>query len=270
MTNETPSDDSRFWQASPDYHGALCEAGDCRLAVSPNGSRYLLQARLPSGFYRVRNWRNRLGLLLPDLPEELAEAVRLLPDDPGEVERPWRDEMRALSQRVRKSNVRRDDYSGVIAGDDRARLVISPKGERYLLQERGPDRWEVLVTTKTVGRVWEAVAYHVPPGDRLAMVARSAAVMNACTRLPKRASDYRGGPVRNGEAVIKRRPSAVPGMSESGDAPKSRAQPRHSGNSLGRWSGPEESDMRAQPPAARRCRSLSAYMPDPDWIAGNG
>jgi len=270
MTNENPSDDSRWWQASPDYHGALCEAGDCRLAVSPNGSRYLLQARLPSGFYRVRNWRNRLGLLLPDMPEQLAQAARLLPDDPGEVERPWRDEMSALSQRIRRSNARRDEYSGVIAGDERARLVVSPKGNRYLLQERGPDRWDVVVTSKTVGPIWEAVAYHVPPGDRLAMVARSSAVMGACMRLPKRASDYRGGPVRNGEAVLKRRPSTAPGMSESGDATQSRAEAPQRRNSSTRWSGPENSKKRAQPAAQRLRRAASDPRPDPDWIAGDG
>ena len=270
MTSEAQTDDSRWWQSSPDYHGTLCEAGDCRLAVSPNGSRYLLQARTLSGFYRVRNWRSRLGLLLPDLPQEIADAARLLPDDPGEVERPWRDEMRSLSQRVRRSNARRDEYSGVIGGDASARLVISPKGTRYLLQERGPDRWDVVVTSRTVGPIWEAVAYHVPPGDRLAKVARSAAVMNVCVRVPKRASDYRGGPARNGEAALKRRPSAVPGMSESGDAPQSCTEARQRRDFPVRWSGLEKSESRLQPPPQRRRRANPDPRPDPEWIAGDG
>jgi hypothetical protein len=270
MKSSISPDESRWWQGSPDYHGTLCELGDNRLAVSPNGSRYLFQTRMPSGWYRVRNWRKRLGLLLPDLPDALADAARLLPDDPGSVERPWREEMSALSLRVRRSSARRDEYAGVIGGDEQARLVISPKGDRYLLQERGPDRWDVVVTSKTVGPIWEAVAYHVPPGDRLVMVARSAAVMRACTVVPKRAADYRGGPLRNGGGVLKRRPPMSCEMSESGDARQSRAEARHRRNSPARWSASENAEKATQPPAKRRRRVASNPWPDADWISGNG
>ena len=79
-----------FFQDNPDYHGVLCGDEVLRLAISPNGLRYLLQMQLPGGFFRVVSWRKRLSALLPHMPETLAmQAGAELPDDPADVPRPW-------------------------------------------------------------------------------------------------------------------------------------------------------------------------------------
>jgi hypothetical protein len=80
-----------FFQENPEYHGSLCSDGVFRLAISPNGLRYLLQMQSPGGgSFRVVSWRKRLSALLPHMPETLAmQAGVELPDDPADVPRPW-------------------------------------------------------------------------------------------------------------------------------------------------------------------------------------
>lgn len=91
-----------FWQDDPDYHGVLFRDGALRLAVSPNGKRYLLQERGADGRFVVVRWRKSLSALVAFLPEGIKwDALVSLPDDPRAFVRPWADAMAAQSERLK-------------------------------------------------------------------------------------------------------------------------------------------------------------------------
>lgn len=91
-----------FFKSSPDYHGVLCRAGDWRVAISPNGLRYLCQEMAQGSFFDVAA-RARLSSLVPVLPPDLAALLPVgLPDDPAEFDRPWVQAMAQASARLRE------------------------------------------------------------------------------------------------------------------------------------------------------------------------
>jgi len=95
--------DPRFRQHLPEYHGVLVNAGEVRLSVSANGSRYLLQ-QASGDVYTVHRWRKSLRLLWPDLPEPIRAAAQAaaLPDDPGQLSRPWAEAQAKASAEYRR------------------------------------------------------------------------------------------------------------------------------------------------------------------------
>jgi len=143
-----------FFQASPVYHGVLASSGDVRLAVSPNGQRYLLQVRGRDGF-RVVRWRKALSLLAPDVPPELRRALEGLPELPGDVHRPWAASMAAERERLWRSVPSRDQYDRVIAADGGARLARSPKGRSLWLQVQACSgaEWRTVKAARSVERM---------------------------------------------------------------------------------------------------------------------
>jgi len=182
---------SQFWQASPDYHGVLKVAPPYRLAVSPNGKRYILQDEKGGP---VLKHRKMLCLLLDDLPDNLRQwAQDNLPDDPSEVPRSWETSMRQLGEARASVNARRDGYAGVIACNGQARLAVSPTLKTYMLQVRGPSgEWTTARSARSMDGVWSVVMYSQHPESDLAAFARKPAFMSVLPGLPHRPSNVGG------------------------------------------------------------------------------
>lgn len=188
---ETVAQSGPFWQASPEYHGVLRDWQAARLAVSPNGKRYLIQK--PQGAaYRVARWRKSLRLLLPDLPQDVAEwANRSLPDDPQSVPRLWADSMLAASERVKKTLASRDEYAGVIRDfGDGLRLILTG-AQRYAVQQRGQDgAWYGVASASSSFRLIGLAFSRLPDDDRRAVMCGHKALQSALVRLPEMAAQY--------------------------------------------------------------------------------
>lgn len=179
-----------FWQHDPDYHGTLIQNGSHRLAISPNGKRYLLQERSGDGF-TVRHHRKRLSDLLPDLPQEITAKIEGLPDDPAQYRRPWADAMEAQALRVKRANYSRDEYAGVIAAQGDVRLSLLVDRPRFALQYR--DRsgaWQNVVTSIGKTAIHDVVFSTFHPNHRAAMFGNKSALMSAVVRLPEYALQY--------------------------------------------------------------------------------
>lgn len=206
---EAPSSEgaSCFWQAADDYHGALVEAEGVRLAISPNGKRYLYQARTEAGDYGVRRHRNRLSKLVPDLPEAItSQGLDHLPDDPSDYSRPWAAETEALRERVRAAHRSHEAYAGVIACDGPVRLIWQDDPARYALQVRSPEGWRSVVTSQGASRLCDVVYGRVlPDSDRRAPCVGVRAFKAALSVLPAEASAYRGPrPERIAQVAVQR------------------------------------------------------------------
>lgn len=179
-----------FWQHEPEYHGSLVESGSYRLAISPNGKRYLLQERGGEGF-TVRHHRKRLHDLLPDLPQEIAAKVEGLPDDPTQYRRPWADAIEAQSLRLRRANYTRDEYAGVIATDGDVRLCFLVDRPRFALQH--VDKfgvWRNVATSIGKSAIHCVLFSNLHESHRAAICCNRPALMSAVVRLPEYASQY--------------------------------------------------------------------------------
>lgn len=199
----TPEGKARFWQHAPEYHGALANAGDYRLTISPNGKRYQVQkcATGPDGpAYSVVKWRKSLDLLRPDIPAALASVMPSdLPDNPAEFPRPWASEISAASERFRRSNPSGDEFAGVIANGKRARLVwLAPLksgnvGPRYALQVKQFDgKWRNVTRTARASYLHGIVFSLLHESQPAAPACGDAALQSAVCRLAESAADYRG------------------------------------------------------------------------------
>lgn len=157
---------SRFWQAAPDFHGVIAEKGRWRVAVSPNGKRYLLQWAAPDGTFAVGGAGKTLGGLLKsaarsacdDWPGLLARLPAGLPHQASDYPRPWADEAAALRRRLAATSPDHEIYAGVLFRDGRSRWRVArnPLGSRFLIQERGrrlPVRWLDRVTGRRLSDV---------------------------------------------------------------------------------------------------------------------
>lgn len=203
MTVHTQTQTS-FFQEQAGYHGVLRSAGDWRLAISPNGTRYLLQERQASGEYLVRRWRKQLSKLLPDLPSEIiVQGVKVLPENPGDYERPWASAMKAQGERVKRALCSSESYAGVIAASGGVRLSIAPNGCKYLLQERSDwGAWQTLVSSANRSAIFDIVFSRLHLDHKAVSASRNPALMNAVALLPERATSYRGkAPERLSEAL---------------------------------------------------------------------
>jgi len=128
-----------FRMASPDYHGVLYQNAVGRLVVSPNGRMYVWQK--PTGpVWSSPKGPHSLAPLLPKLPADAAAfAVSELPDDPGQVNRPWAGEAARVSELWRVARPSVDDYSGEIARHGSIRLALCACGSQVWLQMQGRD-----------------------------------------------------------------------------------------------------------------------------------
>lgn len=181
-----------FWQSDPEYHGVILEAGSLRLAVSPNGKRYMLQECV-SGVCRLLHHRKRLSDLLPVLPEQIASKLKGVPDNPLQYPRFWAGDMAAQGLRVRCANNERDEYSGVIASQGDFRLsVLSPR-PRFALQQRDASGvWRNVVTSVRKAPIQDVLLSNLHPSHRAAMFCHKPGLMSAVVRLPEYASSYSG------------------------------------------------------------------------------
>lgn len=189
--------EAEFWQGSDVYHGEIARAGAHRLAVSPNGKRYVLQTGGPQG-WAVQRWRKALRLLLPDLPAELAALLPELPDDPERLPRPWAQEMVALSQRLHSVQLGGDSFAGVLWSAGELRLVRyrAQRGESYAVQTRGRDGWSIVTQARTAARLFDAVNQRYPEGHRLFGVGMDRGLRSAVLRLRARPEDMPGSAPR--------------------------------------------------------------------------
>lgn len=87
------------------------------------------------------------------------------------------------------SDVLHDDYSGVIWSDHEVRLMVSPRGATYALQERGPDAWSDIKRFKVSSllRSYVGVVIYDPP----------AGLIDACASLPDNPCDASAVPIRS-------------------------------------------------------------------------
>lgn len=204
MEHRTPSPEekARFWQHAPEYHGALANAGDYRLTISPNGKRYQVQRRAvgPNGpAYSVVKWRKSLDLLRSDIPAALASVMPSdLPDNPAEFPRPWASEMSAASDRFRKAIPSGDEFAGVIANGKRARLVwLAPlkdgaRGPRYALQVKDAGKWANVAQSQRASYLHAVVFGRLHETQPAAPACCDVALQSAVCRLPESASEYSG------------------------------------------------------------------------------
>lgn len=198
----SPEAKARFWQSAPEYHGALANAGDYRLSISPNGKRYQVQKRAtgPDGLcYIVVKWRKSLDRLRPDIPAAVASVMPSdLPDDPGEYVRPWASDISAASDRVRKAMPSGDGFAGVIANGKRARLVwLAPlkggaRGPRYALQVKDGGRWANVALSQRASYLHAVVFGRLHETHPAAAACGDRALQSAVCRLSESAVDYAG------------------------------------------------------------------------------
>lgn len=192
MTGQSEGPASAFWQDAPGYHGVLAVVDPWRLAISPNGKRYLLQER-DGDCWTVRRWRKLLSLLLPDLPADLRAVMpEGLPEWPETYPRPWVEAVEARRQRVERARWQSDAYAGEIRRCGNARVCIRADGQRYLLQVADGPIWRQVASASYAYPLWSLVASWLPPEHRAAEVAGNWDLANALKSLPDRAADYRG------------------------------------------------------------------------------
>jgi len=211
MEGETASiGETRFWQMSDNYHGVIASDDPFRVAVSPNGKRYVLQVpwfdkELGVTFWAVVTWRKSLSKLLRDVPARLAAKLPDdLPDDVAHFVRPWAHEMEATRRRFRQAIPTRDEFMGVIAKGDVARLVwLAPVAERasplrkarparYAFQAFKRGKWRNLTTARKAQLLRAVVAGSLDPSNPGAVAAGDPILSAAVEELPDEAADYRG------------------------------------------------------------------------------
>lgn len=194
MFFRAPETGDKFRSDSPEFHGVLRVSTEGRLSVSPNGTRYLWQEPGPDGRFAVKRWRKSLALLLRDLPEDVAAwAAASLPDDPGAVERPWADDMKAASDVMRAANAYSDNYAGVIAADlEGLRVVFLPERNAYAVQAPGADGWRSVSSSNRMSRLLGLTYLRHAPDDRKAGMSRNGALQAALLRLPELAANFDG------------------------------------------------------------------------------
>lgn len=203
---------SEFWQDASDYHGVLCSNGALRLAVSPNGARYLLQSRgLSQGrvIWGVIRWRKQMAKLVPDLPPELAVFAASLPDNPADLPRPWADAIKAQGLAVRQSNIASNEYAGVIAAGDDWRLIISNINPVFVAQVPSGPGWAWVAASKTRDGLRRSVAKADKGRYRSAENGRKRSLLAAVESLPETAAEkLRSAPPPLADVVrsIKRNP----------------------------------------------------------------
>ena len=201
---------TRFWQMSDNYHGVIASDGPLRFAVSPNGKRYVLQSSLFDKecgvtVWAVMAWRKSLSMLLPDVPARLAAKLPAdLPDDPAQFVRPWAHEIEAMRRRLREAIPTRDEFMGVIAKGDVARLVWLPpvaerasplrkaRPARYAFQAFKRGAWRNVTTALKAPLLRAVVAGSVEPSDPGAVAAGDPILSAAVEELPDEAAEYRG------------------------------------------------------------------------------
>lgn len=185
-----------FYQAEPFYHGVLVEAGDHRFAVSPNGKRYLWQARCADGSWAVERWRKTLSALraVVDLPK----AAEAYPDDPRNVHRPWAEQAAEDAARLAAVNTSRDGYAGAIATDGALRVVVLPLGLQYALQIWSRSHgWQVRRYADTAAELSAVVVGTGQPWpDAGGLLVRSDVLAEAVAGLPADPRDHTAAPER--------------------------------------------------------------------------
>jgi len=211
MGRETVSPEkTRFWQISDNYHGVIASHGCLRVAVSPNGKRYLVQLSYFDKergvtLWGVRRWRKSLSMLLPYVPAPLAAKLPDdLPDDVAHFVRPWAHEMEATRSRFRQAIPTRDEFAGVIAKGDVARLVwLAPvpegasggrkaRGARYAFQAPYRGAWRNVTTARKAPLLRAVVAGSLEPSNPGAVAAGDPILSAAVAELPEEAAEYRG------------------------------------------------------------------------------
>jgi hypothetical protein len=201
---------NRFWQISDNYHGVIASDDPFRLAVSPNGKRYVLQVpwfdkEHGLTFWALITWRKSLSKLLPDVPARLAAKLPDdLPDDPAQFVRPWADEIEATRRRFRQAIPIRDEFAGVIAKGDVARLVWLPpvaegasggrkaRPARYAFQAPYRGKWRNVTTARKAPLLRAVLTGSLEPSSPGAVAAGDPILSAAVEELPEEASEYRG------------------------------------------------------------------------------
>ena len=231
MGRETVSPEkTRFWQISDNYHGVIASHCGLRVVVSPNGKRYALQGswfdkERDVTFWGVSRWRKSLAMLLPDVPARLAAKLPAdLPDDPAQFVRPWAHEIEATRSRFREAIPTRDEFAGVIAKGDVARLVwLAPVPEgasdgrkareaRYALQAPYRGKWRNVTTARKAMLLRAVLAGSLEPSNPGAVAAGDPILSAAVAELPEEAAEYRGRVVETlaGLCAEMETPRAVP------------------------------------------------------------
>ena len=269
MERETASiEKTRFWQISDNYHGVIASDGPLRVAVSPNGKRYDLQGswfdkERGVTFWGVRTWRKSLAKLLPDVPARLAAKLPAdLPDDPAQFVRPWAHEIEATRSRFRQAIPTRDEFAGVIAKGDVARLVwLAPvpegasrgrksRGARYAFQAPYRGAWRNVTTARKAVLLRAVLAGSLEPSNPGAVAAGDPILSAAVEELPDEASEYRGRVVET-----------LAGLCAEMEAPRPSAPDRQNARHR-RETGLAGSDPRQTLEGASSARkSASASMP---------
>ena len=202
-----PLQRSPFWQDGKEYHGVLALAHPHRLAISPNGKRYLLQRVAQAEgreVWGVVKWRKLLPALLPDLPGSVLSAMpEGLPDDPQEYARPWAAAMKAQGERVKRSLPRDDAYSGEIWRQGDVRLVASQTGRSYGAQLRRGQRWEYFARGAFASELRERIERALSPDC-------AAPILGQLDLMPERARDYGARRVESIETATRLPGSARP------------------------------------------------------------
>ena len=186
----------QFWQHAPEYHGAIASDGDWRLSVSSSGKRYLLQKRDADGVFVVKRWRKALSLLKPDIPPSLWCGVPALPDDPQDFPRPWADDLQTLASAGRAVAPSSDEYAGVLSRHGAARIAVSPKLNRYILQTSGLDGWETVAAFRSRTGVFDLVFSTLHASHKARAFSRVAAFMSLVVKLPERPVEFNGEPAK--------------------------------------------------------------------------
>lgn len=195
-----PLQPSPFWQDGKEYHGVLALAHPHRLAISPNGKRYLLQkAGQFEGreIWGVVKWRKLLPALLPDLPGPVLLAMpEGLPDDPQDYARPWASAMKAQGQRVRRALPHDDAYSGEVWRQGDVRLVVSQTGTSYGAQIRRGRRWDYVARASLVPKLRLLIERALSPDC-------AASILEQLDSMPERARDFSGPAVETIDAAAR-------------------------------------------------------------------
>jgi len=259
---------NRFWQISDNYHGVIASDDPFRVAVSPNGKRYVLQVpwfdkEHGLTFWALITWRKSLSKLLRDVPAGLAAKLPDdLPDDPAHFVRPWAHEIEATRRRFRQAIPIRDEFAGVIAKGDVARLVWlapvaegasggrKPRGARYAFQAFKRGAWRNVVTARKAALLRAVLAGSLDPSNPGAVAAGDPILSAAVEELPEEAAEYRGRVVET-----------LAGLRAEMEAPREFAPDRQNARQR-REKGLAGSDPRQTYESASSARkSASASMP---------
>ena len=202
--------ETRFWQISDNYHGVIASDDPFRVAVSPNGKRYVLQVpwfdkEHGLTFWAVITWRKSLSKLLRDVPARLAAKLPDdLPDDAAQFVRPWAHEIEATRRRFRQAIPIRDEFAGVIAKGDVSRLVWlapvaegasrgrKPRGARYAFQSFKRGAWRNDITARKAPLLRAVLAGSLEPSHPGAVAAGDPILSAALEELPEEAAEYCG------------------------------------------------------------------------------